>query len=113
MSHEHQGTIESTNRKNKNSSLAAFGFVAIVIILIVSAANYLRIQKPRFQPINYTERENLEGGAATQKAVEKQKADIQDQSTTTNRETKLGEKAINETNAAEGASGTKPDTSNE
>lgn len=62
MSHEHheQETVESTNRKNKTSTLAAFGFVAIIIILIVSAANYLRIQEPRFNPIEHTEKVEME-----------------------------------------------------
>lgn len=55
--------ITTTNRKNKNSSLAAFGFVAIIIILIISAANYLRIQAPRFQPISQTERTEMEEAA--------------------------------------------------
>lgn len=62
MSHEHHEheTVESTNRKNKTSSLAAFGFVTIVIILIISAANYLRIQEPRFNPIEHTEKMDME-----------------------------------------------------
>jgi len=55
--------ITTTNRKNRNSSIAAFGFVAIIIILIVSAANYLRIQAPRFQPITQTERAEMEEAA--------------------------------------------------
>lgn len=58
-----QEPITSTNRKNKNSSLAAFGFVLIVIILIVSAANFLRIQAPRFVPINQTEKAEVKNAA--------------------------------------------------
>lgn len=43
--------------------MAAFGFVAIIIILIISAANYLRIQAPRFQPVTQTERTEMEEAA--------------------------------------------------
>lgn len=59
MSHD----ITTINRKNKNSAIAAFGFVAIIIVLIISAANYLRIQAPRFQPITQTERAEMEEAA--------------------------------------------------
>lgn len=37
------------NKNRRNSTIAAFGFVGILVILIVSAANYIRIQEPRFQ----------------------------------------------------------------
>lgn len=74
MSHEHHETIESTNRKNKNSSVAAFGFVVIVIVLIVSAANYLRIQAPRFQ--STTETQQMKTQEATEHAVEADKTPV-------------------------------------
>lgn len=62
MSHEHHEheTVESTDGKNKTSTLAAFGFVTIIIILIISAANYLRIQEPRFNPIEHTEKVDMQ-----------------------------------------------------
>lgn len=69
MANEHNEHQEASNQKDKNSFLAAFGFVAIIIILIISAANYLRIQSPRFQPIGHTE--EVEYKETTPAAVEK------------------------------------------